>query len=405
MLRYTCLILLLFIAIAPASAQPEGAAPLLEMLALVPDTAASHESLVSYADYRALEAARAIDTPPTAQEALLNGVWMAALGGVSSGIQLASIVPVPEEMAEAVGFTFLDIDRSLVFGNPPGMGTILAGDFDTQAIDAAYWAAGYKINDFDLVTVYCGAAGCDAGMQVNIQNRNPANPFGGALGRQEPLAILSGLLANSPDIGVVQSMLDAFHGKQNSLADAPDYRAIALAAAEKGRISQIQFVNPLELMTLDPAALLLDADGIARLRALTSGFEPLAPYTLAAIADVWDGSEQQALILLAYGDNAAAQSAADELARRMEVFVPLSTGTPFSERLAGISGAVDAPEVYTDAETGTAVAVWSVRYPVPPNEAPDGERLTISSLGFRFLIDALYRRDLYVLALEPILNE
>jgi hypothetical protein len=85
--------------------------------------------------------------------------------------------------------------------------------------------------------------------------------------------------------------------------------------------------------------------------------------------------------------------------------VPPSTNAPFSERLEDIGGTVDAPAVYTDAETGYSIAIWSMRYPMPPNEAPEGERLTASSLGFRFFIDALYRRDLYVLALEPVLAE
>jgi hypothetical protein len=85
--------------------------------------------------------------------------------------------------------------------------------------------------------------------------------------------------------------------------------------------------------------------------------------------------------------------------------VPFSTGVPFSERLADLGGTVDTPAVYTDADTGLSVAIWSMHYPMPLNEAEDGERLVISSLGFRFLIDGLYRRDLYVLALEPVLSE
>ena len=399
------LLLCALLIVVSATVQTEGESPLLDMLALVPDNEASRTAIQSYVDYRAMESARGIDEPASDSDALLSGAWMAMLNGVSSGMQLNTIVMSPEEMGDAVGFTFLDIDRSLVFGSPPSMGTILAGDFDADAIGAAYMAAGYEANDFDGVTVYCGPDGCDSGMQTNLANRNPANPFGGQLGRSEPLAILPGLLANSPDISVVEAMLDAFHGEQNSLAEAPDYHAIALAAAEQGSINQIQFVNPLDLMALDPAVLMLDANGIEQLQEVTSGFEPLPVYSLAAIANVWDGSEQRALIMLAYGEEANAQAAAEELAKRMETFVPFSTGVPFSERLAEISGKVNPPAVYKDAETGYSVAIWSVRYPMPTNEAPEGERLVASSLGFRFFIDALYRRDLYVLALEPVLNE
>jgi hypothetical protein len=401
MSKYISLLLLMLPIVAPMSAQTDSTARLLNMLALVPDNAASREAIVSYADYRAIEAARGIEIPATDSDALLSGAWIAALGGVSSGMQLSYIMARLEEMQEVVGFSFLDIDRSLVFGNPPSMGTILAGDFDPNRISAAYTQAGYEANDLDGLTVLCSLEGCDSGLKMDLQNINPANPFGGALGRQEPLAILPDFLANSPDLNVFQAMLEAYQGEQNSLAEAPDYRAIALAAAEQGGIGQIQFVNPLDLMTVDPAAL-LGADSIERLRELTGGFETLPPYSLAAFADVWDGSQQRALILLAYGEEANAQTAADELAKRMETFVPLSRGVPFSKRLADLDGMVDAPAVYTDAETGYSVAIWSMRYPMPANEPEGDEPLTASSLGFRFLIDALYRRDLYVLALEPM---
>lgn len=405
-MKYIALLLFCLMIIAPASAQTEP--PLLDMLALVPDTKESRSAVLSYVDYRAMERARGIEKP-TADDLLnrtdLGGQWLTTSFGIYGGMPLNFVLAGLEEMPEIVGFSFLDIDRSLVFGTPPSMGMVLDGDFDPDRIDAAYTAAGFEAHDFDGVTVYCGPDGCDSGTKMNLSNRNPANPFGGALGRSEPLAVLPDLLANSSDLSVVEGMLAAFQGEQASLADAPDYHAVVHAAAEQGSINQIQFVNPADLMTIDPAALMLDEGGIEQLQEATSGFETLPVYSLAAFADVWDGSEQRVLILLAYGEEANAQAAADELAKRMDSFVPPSTNAPFSERLEDIGGTVDAPAVYTDAETGYSIAIWSMRYPMPPNEAPEGERLTASSLGFRFFIDALYRRDLYVLALEPVLAE
>src|SRR5690606_74600 len=140
-----------------------------------------------------------------------------------------------------------DMDRSLVFGNPPSMGNILEGDFDPAQIAEAFAARDFTENDFNGVPVWCGAAGCENGLQTDLANRNPGNPFGGDLGRSEPLAIVSdSLLANSASDGLVETMIGTYQGEYNSLADADDYQALAQALADQGTIVQAQFLNPLE---------------------------------------------------------------------------------------------------------------------------------------------------------------
>src|SRR5690606_9473354 len=103
------------------------------------------------------------DTP--AADDLLNRTdlgsrWIAMSFGISGGMRMDYVMASLEEMPDVVGFSFLDIDRSLVFGNPPGMGTVLAGAFDPDRIGAAYTAAEYEVHDIDGVTVYCSPAGC-----------------------------------------------------------------------------------------------------------------------------------------------------------------------------------------------------------------------------------------------------
>ena len=104
-------------------------------------------------------------------------------------------------MADAVGFGFFDIDRSLVFGEPPGNGTIVAGHFHGDRIARAYQARGFSENTQGAVSVWCGPEGCDSGLKLNLGDRNPANPFGGQFGRAEPLAVLSDQLL--ADLGVL----------------------------------------------------------------------------------------------------------------------------------------------------------------------------------------------------------
>ena len=70
----------------PGLAQDETA-PFLQILALVPDTTAIRASIISYADYRAMEAARSLDTPSAldfmGQKSDLAAQWIAASSGIN----------------------------------------------------------------------------------------------------------------------------------------------------------------------------------------------------------------------------------------------------------------------------------------------------------------------------------
>lgn len=386
----------------PAAAQEPDEHPLLRMLALVPDVPEVRETLVGYADYRAMESVRGIDMP-TAQDFFdrteLSAQWIATSIGMSTGMRMEFFLLYLEDMPRLVGFGFFDIDQTLVFGEPPSMGMVLEGDFPPERIAAAHSARGFVEHEIGGVTVWCSPDGCDDGLRQNIKEREPGNPFGGSLGRREPLAVFSdSLLGNSASDSVVEAMIAAQQGEQRSLAESLDYGAIAEAISSGGTLVQIQFVSPLQL-GLDPAMLMME--DTSSIREIVSEYGDLPPYALAAFADVGVEGEQVALIALAYADAELAQAAAEELAARLVTFESLRTGQPLVNYFEDLDAVIGEPYVYESETNGWAVALLPVHYPIPSNEpSEDSPRYTASGLVYRQLISELYSRGLYFLGTD-----
>ena len=406
--RVIIIVMVTVASVSGAAQMQDEEHPLLQMLALVPDTVDVRESIVSYADYRAMEAVRGIDTP-TAQDfdngTDLSALWIASSMGISSGMQLNMLMPMLEEMELLVGFGFFDIDRSLTFNDPPGIGTILAGDLDPEQIRTAFTARDYTTEVSNGITVLCGANGCDSGMEMDLANRNPANPFGGQFGRSEPVALLpGGLLANSPSYAVIEAMLAAGQDEADSLADVASFRAIVEAAGEIGPVIQASFLSPMHLafdpvMILGPSA---TAENQAALEDVLATYNALPPYTVAGLLDVSDGDDQIALIALVYGDAEIAQAAGEEVVHRLEIGKSFVTDQTFTEIFDERSITIDEPYVYEG--DGVALAMIPLRYPVPGNEPnEDGPVFTASGMGYRFLITSVYRRD--TTFLSPMIAE
>lgn len=371
---------------APAAAQ-DNANPLLDMLRLVPDNDQTRAGipLVSYADYRAIESGRGIDTPPTKADfdnrTDTASLWIAATNGVMSGMRLDYFMQYLEGMQQAVGFSWFGVDRALTFGQPPSMGNLLMGDFDADAIAGAFEARDFTMENQGDVVVWCGPSGCDEGLKQNLKNRDPANPFGGVFGREEPVAILPDIIANSADYTVLSAMLEAYQGAQPSLADNPNAQAAANVIAGKGMLRQAQFFNGADVGSYGEMV-------------ATEGEQPelLPTYALAFFADTYDGEEQSALVGLVYDDAESAQSAATLLVDHLQMAGSMAAGRPYMELIEDRGGKITGATVEADAATGKYVALLDIRYPAPSNEKQDGKYVA-SSLVFKLLIDSIYRRD------------
>lgn len=409
LLKKITLLLVCLLFTGGVSAQETNDLPLTRLLGLVPDTSAIRESLITYADYRVVENARGIE-PPTAQDfeerSERSALWVAASMRLSGGLDLSYLLMYLTGMSEQVGFGFFDIDRAIVFDNPPQMGAVLEGDFNSDAIAAAFAARDYAEETIEGLTVWCPNADCD-GQRVDLANINPANPFGGRLGRSEPLAILSPtLLGQSPSFDTLSAIIATSTGERASLADSPEFIAVAEAISDAGSVVQAMFVSPIHTLSSPPdPALLLEAasdeDARTTLEARFNESGSLPFYWLVAFGDVSTNTEEIALITLAYSNAEVAQSAGDALKSAFETTTSLMIADKTYGDLAVERGAtVDDAYVY-EASNGWFVTVLPLRRPLPSNEIPEGRSgYDPSGLIYRLLVQTLQSRDTAYLAVE-----
>ena len=149
------------------------------------------------------------------------------LDGIASGPSdlFAGLMNGGPAWPEVVGFDFTDIDRAITFGTPPSNGTVLVGSFDPSAIGAAYAARGYTSSAAGEHALLCPEAGCDTGLALDLKSIDPRIPFGGRLGRSEPLAVAPSDLLSSADAATIDEMLAAADGSTASVADLDAFRA------------------------------------------------------------------------------------------------------------------------------------------------------------------------------------
>lgn len=424
--RLTLLCLLLLLVIMPAAAQDDSdedeTHPLLEMLALIPDTQNSRVDLLSYVDYRAVERARrTVISPPNfllfdAMAGDARRLWVEAFRRVQSGPPFLSYLMQFSEMPEVVGFDFFDIDRAISFGQPPSQGMILGGDFNADAISEAHAARNYTEETLNGFTAWCGPEGCDSGMMLDPTDRNPANIFDPSLGRKPPVLIVPGYLVSSPDLDVVNGVARAAAGRGRTLLDDDYYRALAQAITDpehySGVLVQVNFLNYDVMADVDLTIFETREDYDAVAQGVIEAMFPLADewldygtlprYAQYALVDRQEGETQVAIVALVYRDEDDARIAAEELATRIgayrnEIIFPDSE-TPLMNNAEG--AAVDEPYVYISEDTGLAVAVASISYPLPTVEgaelsAEPVEGQAPPSVIYRAWIQAVFQRAFY----------
>ncbi|MBZ0280015.1 MAG: hypothetical protein K8L97_04695 [Anaerolineae bacterium] len=403
-MRFLLLVIVLCTGLSIAHAQDSEPVPLLDMLALVPDTESIYQTapIVSYADYDAVAAARGIDSI-TPQEILdraeISRLWLVAMSGVYSGFRTEFMLKQLETMQTTSGFVWTDVNQVLTFGQPPAMGQIFAADFDPTAISDAFAARGFSSEQTDDVTLICGPDGCDSGLKINLIDRDPAVPFGGELGRKEPLAVVPGYLFNSPDIAVVNGILDARAGEQPSLAANPYFSAAAHAVIQTGIVRQAQFFSITDVGFFPP---LTSEQSIVERDPVTV----LPPYTLATFADTYQGDEQYVIVALVYDDAEVAKQAAVALDERAAIYESRRVLRPLTEILEAHEAALDPAYVIKDAETGKATVMLVMRYPMPP-DFPDttfGDSETLvyraSGLLFSAIINDVYARAFTLIGVD-----
>jgi hypothetical protein len=390
----------------PAIAQ-DGPNGLTTALGSVPDAPDIRQGLVSWIDYGALLGSREGAAQPASMEALLAmldakdpaaRLWVAALTGAASGSGrlLRYLFQGGAEWPRIVGFDFTDVRSELAFGQPPGDGIVLQGDFDPDRIDAALTARDFTSTEAGPFTLWCRSDGCDKGLEQDLAHADPADPFGGELGRRQPLAVSESTMLSSAAIETVDAMLATTLDVRPSLADDDSYAAVAEALAGEGSLLQATLVPGTRLLAGDPLGIVVGRtpeEVRKRLEELAADFEPIPPASLMGIGDAATDSEQVVTLALAYATLAEAQVAADVLPRRLETMTSLRTRAHWSEELEarGVD-TIDARAVEREDGEG-ALALLTFRAPIlgPGPEPPLGAK--VSSQLYRLFAQMIQARD------------
>jgi hypothetical protein len=286
-----------------------------------------------------------------------------------------------ETMPQMVGFSTLDVDRSLEFATPPGQGLILSGNFDPQAVGNAYQEnLGMVSTDMEKFTIWCTGGDCTSGAKVDVKARMMENPFGGELGQRQPMSISADKLMASPDIDLVLAHLAAAAGKQPSLADDPAYQAAVSAVYQDALLIQALIANPLMVEGItnrQPVDNRIPPDlrSMAQQR-VQENFQELPAFDLFILADVVTAEEQIARIGFVYQDAKIAETAAPILLERLAnhpslQFKPKLVGELLAER------SVTEPRFYVVKESGRAVLVLEF----PTRKATSDEIVQMQNIG------------------------
>ncbi len=328
----------------PSPGPTSSTTPLLSLLAGIPEDPISQtEGFIYFVDYSAMDSAYHATRPADAQEFAgiseadeAHKVWWALLRGIAwsySRYWQAGMETGPA----AVGFSPLEVDQAVQFGVPPSDGLMLAGSFDADAIRTAYQAnIGLAPKDFDGVTVWCSGKDPEDGLRIDLSYRVVENPFGGELGRRQPMIISDDLLMSSADLELVLAHAGAVAGTVPNLADAPGYRAAVNAVGEDADVLQ------------------------ATIAGLTMALNIAPTFELLVLADVVTGDEQIARLGLVYRDAESAEATAPVLLERLAAY-PSFSGRSFAEMLTPSNGT--GLRYYVRQESGRAVLV--LEFPAP----------------------------------------
>jgi hypothetical protein len=383
------IVLMLLIAVPTAAQDADEPSLLRQMFGYVP---AARVSLLepsyslSYTDYElmysALEGLPPIETTNDFMMIVEAGddawdVWLANSYRINTGLPLNEIM-FSDEAVPMLGFSLVDVDQAVLFGQPPAMGLVMHGDFNFDAVHSALRERGYEVVSDGGVEVYCPEGDCSLTTSMDLGNRNPANPFGGTFGRREAFALVpdAGLILNSADAQVVMDMLAAGAGTVAAAADEAAHTAM-IAALELvgGQIAQVQLVTP---QLPDPMA-----------EPVT--YPPMAPFALGALVDRHvDASSTSSEVVLIYPDTAAADGALEGFMERMLAFTADESVALRIEAVGSDGGGVEVLVL----DDGRTALRYAFLYPYP-------EVVALEQPGpaplFRVLITAWFRR-----ALAPI---
>jgi hypothetical protein len=341
----------------------QEASPIVELLSMIPDTPEVRQSIIYYADIET--AIRLRGTPPIesyeawqalqdardagdAVSSLQRDDWLNALPwSIPNAFRRA--LQAPELTPELMGINLFSIQQMVEVKNPPNDILILAGDFDEETIRTVYEERGYTSQADSAFDYLCPSEGCSSGMDVDPENTQPSNLFGGELGRNQSIGLGEDILFSSPSEALMQAMLD----ETPSIMDDAIFSTSVNAMLDLGEIRAATFVMDIEALRVFTEEFEPDAGALVT---FPDNLEIVPDFEALAFADTVDAENEleRAAIILVYESEADAQAATDAL---MTNFInpdlySFQRSITFSFWFEDNAITLVEESIYADAETG-----------------------------------------------------
>jgi hypothetical protein len=425
---------ILFVGVPTTAQETLSRDPLLNMLSYAPDTLDVRSDVLYYQDLEAALSSRpylaGIETAEDflSQEYMVRSRFLDRLFTCPCG-RAFQLLEEPDGLAavrETTGLDIFDVQRTLMWGYPGAV--IWSGTFDPDVVEAAHVARGYQPAVDDGVNVWCGPSGC---AEVNVDGESNVADMLTATSRTADRPFLP------PDENTIvsaheaEALVESAQARADivpSLADAPDYRALAEAITDPdvydGSLVGAAFL-PWPLMMYPTYGVVTrwnllrtDAEREAFLAnpaslPLLEGYGQLPPYLSGVIADRQEGDMQVAVVALTYADAETAGTAANELAGRLATFsraMAIGNADVPNELSAYDGEAYVQSRVFTSSDSDVSVAVAEVWYPAAPLEEqlrpftlanpPPTRFPRFPALYFRNLMGSLNANALYPVWVE-----
>lgn len=412
-MKYLLLLNLICTILISSTHAQEDIEELRSLLSFVPDTSEVRQTKISYVDFRAMELARSgsgVQIPESWNELIesngadLNSLYMSIISGITpSQLILRGFPSGIEDWKQTVGFDFFDVNQILSYGEATQHTDILIGDFDFDAVGRALSSLNYTFEQRDEFLLWCGDDGCKGSAETDIQNANLGFPFGGSLGRNQPILTFENAIASSvllPDLLLLQ---DVVANVYDSLIDNPSYFVATTAIDPSYQLAQALFVHPDLVLWEERHFRLVDDISPENYEFLTT--VALPEYDLLMIADLASATEQVVYLILVYDNIEDADLAASLIPNRIDTMrssLNRQTYINLFERLGAYE--IDTSSMFNE-NTNKAVATLKI-YATPVSSMPEGafSRFNISSPIYRMIVDMLNQRDFEWLATSPIIG-
>ncbi|TKW67606.1 MAG: hypothetical protein DI616_04600 [Paracoccus denitrificans] len=293
-------------AASPGSAQDESST-LRDAMAFLPEAIfnASSRDLGHFVDV-AIQAPRGRNDLPGL--AFLQQMPASQLRPVSS-LAMAAMQSGLEEWSENAGADLADIRYFAGFGTPPEDVTIW-GFTDEASAGATF--AGLEERGFTEIDGMAGVMANGEPLQINIANRDPANPWTGQMGQTSVVTRQRAHLLHAAGPTAFEPLLQ---GQASMVESAPGKSLLAALLAQEKPVAQATFFGPqLGFYSPQPGPMpdpMSSPEDNAAIKAEMEKSQAGVPvYFGGVVADLVQEGKTVAVIALAYPDCATAEKAA-----------------------------------------------------------------------------------------------